>query len=136
MRFFFPQTVYCWGSILEKEELATLTGRAPELCGWALCPGSVARSCPPLVLLLSFSCPLSALTSPGHTDWLRPLTLWPGSVTGSCPPLVFSCPALLLSSLVAEQLAMSMPTEIIDEAVCSWVGKKSFLTNIGPYWSE
>ena len=34
-----------------KRELITLTGRAPELCGWALCPG--------LVLLLSFSwlCP-------------------------------------------------------------------------------
>ena len=28
-----PQTVYCWGSILERKELATLTGRAPELCG-------------------------------------------------------------------------------------------------------
>ena len=41
----FPQTVHSWGSILERKELATLTGRAPELCGWALCPG--------LVLLLS-----------------------------------------------------------------------------------
>ena len=28
--------VYCWGSILERKELATLTGRAPELCGRAL----------------------------------------------------------------------------------------------------
>ena len=33
---FFPQTVYCWGSILGKIELATLTSRAPELCGRAL----------------------------------------------------------------------------------------------------
>ena len=54
-----PQTVHCWGSILEKKELATLTGRAPELCGWALCPGlvlllsSVAAVCPGLVLLLA-----------------------------------------------------------------------------------
>ena len=41
---FFSQTVYGWGSILERKELATLTGRAPELCqlcGWALCPGLV-----------------------------------------------------------------------------------------------
>ena len=45
----FPQTVYCWGSIVERKELATLTGRAPELCGWALWLG--------LVLLLSSSWP-------------------------------------------------------------------------------
>ena len=37
-----PQTVYCWGSILERKELATLTG-------WALSLG--------LVLLLSSSWP-------------------------------------------------------------------------------
>ena len=42
---FFSPNSYSWGSILEKIKLATLTGRAPELCGWALCPG--------LVLLLS-----------------------------------------------------------------------------------
>ena len=68
-----PQTIYCWGSILETKELATLTGRAPELCGWALCPGLVLllssvtglcgwvlfSSCFFLVLLLSLSflCP-------------------------------------------------------------------------------
>ena len=40
---FIPQAVYCWGSILERKELATLTGRAPELCGWAL-----SSSYPPL----------------------------------------------------------------------------------------
>ena len=62
----FPQTVSSWGSILERKELATLTGRAPELCGWALWLGlvlllaaplnsvnSVAGPCPPLVLLLA-----------------------------------------------------------------------------------
>ena len=38
----FPQTVYCWGLILEKE-LATLTGRAPELC---LCFRVLSSSCP------------------------------------------------------------------------------------------
>ena len=62
-----PQTVYCWGSILERKGLATLTGRAPELCGWAPWLGSVAGPCPPLVLLLS--------------------TLWLGSVAGPCSPL-------------------------------------------------
>ena len=50
----FPQTVYCWGSILERKELATLTGRAPELCGWALWLGSVAGLCG---WALSSSCP-------------------------------------------------------------------------------
>ena len=50
MKEVVPQTVYCWGSILERKELATLTGRAPELCGWALWLRSVSRpSCPPLV---------------------------------------------------------------------------------------
>ena len=47
---------YCWGSILERKELATLTGRAPELCGWApwlgsvagLCGWALSSSCPPL----------------------------------------------------------------------------------------
>ena len=50
----FPQTGYCWGSVLEQEELATLTGRAPEfcVCGWALWPGSVSGA---LILLLSLS---------------------------------------------------------------------------------
>ena len=56
------------GFYLRKIELATLTGRAPELCGWALWPGSVSGSCPCLgrapelcgpafVLLLSLSWP-------------------------------------------------------------------------------
>ena len=46
--FVFPQTVYCcWGSIFERKELATLTGRAPELCGWAPWLSSVAGPCPP-----------------------------------------------------------------------------------------
>ena len=55
----FPQTVYCWGSILEKKELGTLTGRAPELCGRALSPVVLllSFSCASLVLLLSFFCP-------------------------------------------------------------------------------
>ena len=53
--------------------------------------------------------------------------LWPGSVIGYCSPLVFSCPALLLSSLVAEQLAMSIPTQIIDTAMCDiWPSLGSF----------
>ena len=66
----FPETVYCWGSILERKELATLTGRAPELCGWAPWLGSVAGPCPPLVLLL-----------PAR-----------GSVSRPCPPVVLLLP--------------------------------------------
>ena len=54
------------GFYLRKQELATLTRRAPE----AFWPGSVSGSCPPLVLVLA------------------PPLLWPGFVSGSCPPLV------------------------------------------------
>ena len=69
----FPQTVYCWGSILERKELATLTGRALELCGWAL----VAGPCPPLVLLLA--APLNSVNSvAGFCGW---------ALSSSCPPL-------------------------------------------------
>ena len=67
--FLSPQAVYCWGSILERKELATLIGRAPELCGWAPWLGSVAGPCPPLVLLLA--APLNSVNS----------------VAGPCPPL-------------------------------------------------
>ena len=79
------------GSILEKK-LATLTGRAPDLCGWALCPGLVsllllAALCassppppppPPLVLflssgcLLSFSCPRLGVAGRTGTFGQRP----------------------------------------------------------------
>ena len=46
-----------------RNKLATLTGcdSVSGLCGQALWLGSVARSCPPLVLLLSFSCPAVVL---------------------------------------------------------------------------
>ena len=81
------------GFYLRKIELATLTGRAPELCGWALCPGSVSGPSPPLVLvlaaplnsvarLLSSSCPCLG-RAPELCGW----ALWPGSVSGSCPCL-------------------------------------------------
>ena len=113
----FPQAVYCWGSILpRKKELATLTGRAPELCGWALWPGSVSGPCSPLVLLLSLSWPrpelcVRVLSSScpclGCAPELCGWSLWPG----------------LLERSVAEQIAMSMPTKIIDEAVCSRGGR-------------
>ena len=83
---------------------------------------------PSLVLLLSSSCPLATLTSPGQTDW-PPLN----SVAGLCDRdrvWSSSCPALLLSSLVAEQLAMSMLCSCKGEKVgCT---KKSFLNYIGP----
>ena len=42
--------MYCFFFFFRGGGLATLTGRAPEPCGWALCPGSVAvlrvASCP------------------------------------------------------------------------------------------
>ena len=97
---FFPQTVYCWGSILGKKSWPHSLA-APNL--W---PGSVSgscpplvlvlalsRSCPPLVLLLSFFCPPPSL---GRAHELCGLALWPGSVSGSCPSLVLwpRCPAL------------------------------------------
>ena len=73
----FPQTIYCWGSILERKELATLTGRAPELCGWALWLGSVAGPWPPLVLLLaatlnSVTLCLGFVAWALSSSWLRP----------------------------------------------------------------
>ena len=87
----FPQAVYCWGSILERKELATLTGRAPELCGWALwlsvaglCGWALSSSCPPL----------------GRAPQLCQLcgwALWLGSVAGPCPPLVLLLAAPLNS---------------------------------------
>ena len=101
------------GFYLRKKELATLTGRAPELCGWALCPGlvlllsslpglcsvsSVAGLCVQGLVLL---CPLwlgcvaglcvQALSSS------CPPPLWLASVSGSCPPLVLVLAAPLNS---------------------------------------
>ena len=90
----FPQTVYCWGSILERKELATLTGRAPELCGWAPWLGSVSASCPPLGrapelcqlcgwalwlgLVLLLAAPLDSVNSvAGLCGW---------ALSSSCPP--------------------------------------------------
>ena len=81
-----PQTVYCWGSILERKGLATLTGRAPEICGWALWP------CPPPVNSVAGLCGWALFSS-----WPRPCTLSSlrlGSAAGlrgwalssSCPP--------------------------------------------------
>ena len=72
---FFPQTVYCWGSILERKELATVTGRAPELCGWASWLGSVAGLCG---WALSSSCP--PLGSAPDRAQLCGWALWLGSV--------------------------------------------------------
>ena len=70
-----------------KQELATLTGRAPELCGWALWPGSVSGPC----LLLSSSCPPLVLVL------AAPLN----SVAGLCGPAL--CPGLVL------RLSLSWP---------------------------
>ena len=65
------------GFYLRKKELATLTGRAPELCGWALCPG--------LVLLLSFVAGLCGWALSSSCPCL-----------GSTPELWALCPGLVL----------------------------------------
>ena len=89
-------------------------GSVAGLCGPALCPGlvlflslscpclgrapdSVAGSCPPVLLLWSCCFPPLVLADQPWTPCLS----WPGS--GLVLLFVFSCPALLLSSLVAEK---------------------------------
>ena len=110
--YVFHQTVYCWGSILEKKSwphsLAAPLNSVAGLCGPA-----VSGSCPPLVLVLaaplnsvSRSCPplelLFVLRAHEHCGWalwpalcpglvlghLAPLNSVAGSVSGSCPHLV------------------------------------------------
>ena len=88
-RIFSPNSLLLFS--LRKNALATLAGRAPELCVRALCPG--------LVLLLPCYCPLVALASPVSSSGLLLVFLW-----SSCPPLVllvssFCSPVLLFSSL-------------------------------------
>ena len=50
-----PSCPLCWalwlGLVLFLSSSCPCLGRAPELCGWALWPGSVFGSCPPLVPL-------------------------------------------------------------------------------------
>ena len=100
------QTVYCGSSILEKKELATLTGRAPQLCGWALWPGSVSGPCPPLCPPLVLQTDPNSLLwqfdlrekRTGHTHWPRPSTLWLGSVARLCVPGLVLLFVLLLFS--------------------------------------
>ena len=117
----FPQTVYCWGSILERKELATLTGRAPELCGWALWLG--------LVLLLSSSLStlwLGSVAGPcpplGRAPGLCQLcgwALWLGSVAGPCPPLVLLVAAPLNS---LNSVAGPCPPLVLLVYSNSWLG--------------
>ena len=75
----FSPTSLLLGFYLRKKEVATLTGRAPELCGWAACVQALSLCgwalSPGLVLL----CPFSELCG-----W----ALWLGSVSRPCPPLV------------------------------------------------
>ena len=88
---FFPQTVYCWGSILEKKSwphsLAAPLNSVAGLCVQVL-SSSVAWLC---VRVLSFSCPCL-----GRVPELCGWSLWPG----------------LLERSLAEQIAMSMPTKL------------------------
>ena len=146
----FPvsQTAHWWGSILGKKELATLTGRGSEPCGWALCRGlllwapwlgSVSRPCPPLVLCGWALCPRPSLC-PG----LVPLVLccsglvWLGSVAGlcalvlllnselCCPPLGCApelcgwalCPGLVPGLSVSRPCP---PLLLLFAAVCGWL---------------
>ena len=77
--------------VVTKKELATLTGRGPELCGWALCPSSCGWAlCPPAFrpLLLSVQVLPSSLATPLNSV----ARLWLGSVAGPCPPLVLAAP--------------------------------------------
>ena len=69
-----PNSLLLGFYVRKRKELATFTGRAPELCGWAVWLGFVAGPCPSLVLLLAV--PLKT-----------PSTLWLGFVAGPCPPL-------------------------------------------------
>ena len=59
---FSPSSLLLGFYLRKKGELATLTGRAPELALWL---GSVSRPCPPLVLVLA---------APELCGW----SLWPG----------------------------------------------------------
>ena len=113
---------FCWGSILEKKSwphslaapLNSVAGLCVQAPGLVLLLSSVAGlSCWALSLccclgrapelpgsvVLSSSCPCL-----GRPPELCGWSLWPG----------------LLERSVPEQIAMSMPTNIIDEAVCSW----------------
>ena len=67
----------CWalwlGLVLFLSSSCPCLGRAPELCGWALWPGSVSGSCPPLVLVLA--APLNSVAGLcGPAYWRR---VWP-----------------------------------------------------------
>ena len=55
-------------------------GRAPELCGWALWPGSVSGSCPPLILVLA--APLNSVAGLcGPAYWRG---VWPNKKRCQC----------------------------------------------------
>ena len=142
----FPQTVYCWGSILERKELATLTGRAPELCGWALWLGLVLLLAAPLNSVnsvaglcgwaLSSSCPPL-----GRTPELCQLcgwALWLGSVAGPCPPLVLLLAAPLnsvnsVAGLCGWALSSSCPPFVRAPELCQLCGWALWLGSVaGP----
>ena len=66
----------CWGLwlglVLFLSSSCPCFGRAPELCGWALWPGSVPGSCPPLVLVLA--APLNSVAGLSKPYWRG---VWP-----------------------------------------------------------
>ena len=76
----------CWalwlGLVLFLSSSCPCLGRAPELCGWALWPGSVSGSCPPLVLVLATPLNSVAALCPLVLVLAAPLN----SVAGLCGP--------------------------------------------------
>ena len=89
----FPQTVYCWGSLLGKK----WAGHS----GW-----------PPCVLLLSFPCPPGACCCPAVVLW----PLWPTL----CPPVLLSSWYLQLSFFGSSSAAAASlsPVVLLPSSSC------------------
>ena len=107
--------------LIEEKGLATLTGRAPELCGWALCPGLVLllSSLAGLsVQALSSSCPLWLGSGLCIQALSSSCPLW----LGSCPPLVLvlAAPLNSVAGLCVRVLSSSCPCFDRAPELCGW----------------
>ena len=111
LRLFFSQTVYSWGSLLGKKELATVFGRALKPCVRVL-----SSCCPLLVLLLFF----------GHAGKPCVLLLFPKQFTlsSSSPGFVCSvgrvCPAWPGRTSGPFTTALSGPCPLLGPAAFSY----------------